>query len=170
MPSKKTKKNYKIDVIQHLNHQAQHKQHKMKIRETQAAIIQITMKDMINLITPSQKTSSATIINLTQKKILSPKIIKLLSYTLSRLQLLLSNRGQMFTPTTKSNHFFFRDGFKQFKRRLQIKEIFNDIPFEGNSLVYNQSAKPVKTNNSNLQQSITETERVDLNYKYSQTT
>ena len=170
MPSKKTKKNYKIDVIQHLNHQAQHKQHKMKIRETQAAIIQITMKDMINLITPSQKASSATIINLTKKKILSPKIIKLLSYTLSRLQLLLSNRGQMFTPTTKSNHFFFRDDFKQFKRRLQIKEIFNDIPFEGNSLVYNHSAKPVKTNNSNLQQSITETERVDLNYKYSQTT
>ena len=68
MPSKKTKKNYKIDVIQHLNHQAQHKQHKMKIRETQAAIIQITVKDMINLITPSQKTSSATIINLTKKK------------------------------------------------------------------------------------------------------
>ena len=123
------------------------------------------MKDMINLITPSQKTSNATIINLTKKKILSPKIIKLSSYTLSRLQLLLSNRGQKFTATTKSNHFLFKDDFKQFTRRLKIKEIFNDTPFEDNSLVYNQSAKLVKTNNSNLQQSVIETERVDLNYE-----
>ena len=63
---KKIKKNYKRDLIQHLNHQAQHKQGKIKIRETQAAFIQTTMKD-INLITSSQKTSSATIINLTNK-------------------------------------------------------------------------------------------------------
>ena len=67
MPSKKTRKNYKRDLIQYLNHQAQHKQCKIKLTETQAAIIQTTMKDMINLITSSQKTSSAAIINLTKK-------------------------------------------------------------------------------------------------------
>ena len=67
MPSKKTKKNCKRYLIQHLSHQAQHKQCKIKIRETQAAIIQTKMKDMSNLITFSQKISSATIINLTKK-------------------------------------------------------------------------------------------------------
>ena len=48
---------------------------------------------------------------------------------------------------------------------MQIKEIFNDTPFEDNSLVYNPSTKPVKTNNSDLQQSITEIEHGDRNYK-----
>ena len=104
---------------------------------------------MINLITSSQRTSGAITINL-KKKILSPKIINLSSYTLSRLQLLLLNRGPKFTPTTKSNHFIFKGDFKKFTRRLQIKEIFNDTPFEENSLIYNPSTKPVKTNNSDL--------------------
>ena len=67
MPSKKTKKNYKRDLIQYLNHQAQHKKPKIKITETQAAIIQTIIRDMINLITSSQKNSSAIIINLTKK-------------------------------------------------------------------------------------------------------
>ena len=67
MPSKKTKKNYKRGLIQYLNHQAQHKKHKTKITETQAAIIQTIIRDMINLITSSQKNSSAIIINLTKK-------------------------------------------------------------------------------------------------------
>ena len=48
---------------------------------------------------------------------------------------------------------------------MQIKEIFNDTPFEENSLVYNPSTKPVKTNNSDLQHLITEIEHVDPNYK-----
>ena len=48
---------------------------------------------------------------------------------------------------------------------MQIKEIFKDTPFEDNSLVYNPSTKPVKTNNSDLQQLITETEHGDRNYK-----
>ena len=48
---------------------------------------------------------------------------------------------------------------------MQIKEIFNDTPFENNSLVYNPSTKPVKTNNSDLQQLITEIEQVDPSYK-----
>ena len=70
--------------------------------------------------------------------------------TLSRLQLSLLNRGPKFTPTTKSNHFIFKGDFKKITRRLQIKEIFNDTPFEENSLIYNPSTKPVKTNNSDL--------------------
>ena len=48
---------------------------------------------------------------------------------------------------------------------MQIKEIFKDTPFEDNSLVYNPSTKPVKTNNSDLQQLITETEHGDRYYK-----
>ena len=48
---------------------------------------------------------------------------------------------------------------------MQIKEIFKDTPFEDNSLVYNPSTKPVKTNNFDLQQWITEIEHVDPNYK-----
>ena len=48
---------------------------------------------------------------------------------------------------------------------MQIKEIFNDTSFEDNSLVYNPLAKPVKTNNSDLPQLITEIEHVDPNYK-----
>ena len=149
MASKKTKKNYKRDLMLYLNHQAQHKKRKIKITETEAAIIQAIMRDMINLITSSQKTSSDITIKLT-KKILSPKIINWSSYTLSRSQLSLLNRGRKFTPTTKSNHFTFKDDLKKFTRRLQIKEIFNDAPFEDNPLVYNPSTKPVKTNNSDL--------------------
>ena len=117
MPSKKTKKNYKRDLIQHLNYITEHKQCKIKITETQTAIIEATIKDMINLIISSQKTSNATIISLT-KKIFSLKIINLSSYTLSRLQLLLLNMGPKFTPTTKSNHFIFIDNFKKFTRPL----------------------------------------------------
>ena len=78
---------------------------------------------------------------------------------------MLLNRRPKFTPNTKSNHFIFKDDSKKFTRRLQIKEIFNDTPFEGNSLVHNPSKKPVKTKNSDLQQLITETEHVDPNYK-----
>ena len=43
--------------------------------------------------------------------------------------------------------------------------MFNDTPFEDNSLDYNPSTKPVKTNNSDLQEIITEIEHVNLNYK-----
>ena len=68
MPSKKTKKNYKRDLIQYLNHQAQHKKRKIK---TQAAIAQTIMGDMINLITSSQKTSSAITIKLTKKEFIA---------------------------------------------------------------------------------------------------
>ena len=32
-----------------------------------------------------------------------------------------------------------------------MKEVFNDTPFEDNSLVYNLSTKPVRNNNSDLQ-------------------
>ena len=71
MPSKKTKKNYKRNLIQYLNHQAQHKKSKIKITETQAATIQTIMRDMINLITSSQKTSSAITINLTRKDLIA---------------------------------------------------------------------------------------------------
>ena len=79
--------------------------------------------------------------------------------------MLLLNRGQKFTPTTKSNHFLFKDDFKKFTRRLQIKDIFNDTPFEDNSLVYNPSTKAVRTNNSDLQHLITAIEHVDPNYE-----
>ena len=71
MPSKKTKKNYKRNLIQYLNHQAQHKKSKIKITETQAATIQTIMRDMINLITSSQKISSAITINLTRKDLIA---------------------------------------------------------------------------------------------------
>ena len=67
VPSKKSKKNYKRDLILYLDHQAQHKKHKIKITETQATIIQKIMRDMIILITSSQKTSGAITINLTKK-------------------------------------------------------------------------------------------------------
>ena len=40
IPSKKTKNSYKKDLIQYFNHQDQHKKHKIKITETQAAITQ----------------------------------------------------------------------------------------------------------------------------------
>ena len=43
--------------------------------------------------------------------------------------------------------------------------IFHDTPFEDNSLAYNPSSKPVRTNNSDLQQLITEIEHADPNYK-----
>ena len=39
---------------------------------------------------------------------------------------------------------------RKFTRCLQIKAMFNDTPFENNSLVSNPLAKPVKTNNSDL--------------------
>ena len=68
MSSKKTKKNYKRDLIQYLNHQAQHKKRKVK---TQAVIVQTIMGDMINLITSSQKTSSAITIKLTKKEFIA---------------------------------------------------------------------------------------------------
>ena len=68
MPSKKTKKNYKRDLIQYLNHQAQNKKRKIK---TQAAIVQTIMGDLINLITSSQKTSSAITIKLTKKEFIA---------------------------------------------------------------------------------------------------
>ena len=48
---------------------------------------------------------------------------------------------------------------------MQIKEVFKNTPFEDNLLVYNPSTKHVRTNNSNLQQLITEIEDVDQNYK-----
>ena len=48
---------------------------------------------------------------------------------------------------------------------MEIKEIFNDTPYEDNSLVYNPPTKPVKTDNSDLQQLITEIEHLDPNYK-----
>ena len=85
MLSKTTKRNYKWDLIQHLNHQVQHNQRNIKIRDTQTAIIQTRMKVMTNLTTSSQKTSSATITNLTKKR-LSPKM-NLSPYTLPILQL-----------------------------------------------------------------------------------
>ena len=66
MLSKNTKENYKKDLIQYLNHQAEHNQRKIKIKDTQADIIRTTMEVMINLITSSQKTLSDTIINLTK--------------------------------------------------------------------------------------------------------
>ena len=85
MLSKTTKRNYKWDLIQHLNHQVQHNQRNIKIRDTQTAIIQTRMKVMTNLTTSSQKTSSATTTNLTKKR-LSPKM-NLSPYTLPILQL-----------------------------------------------------------------------------------
>ena len=66
MLSKNTKENYKKDLIQYLNHQVEHNQRKIKIKDTQADIIRTTMEVMINLITSSQKTLSDTIINLTK--------------------------------------------------------------------------------------------------------
>ena len=66
---------------------------------------------------------------------------------------------------TKSNHFIFKGDLKKFARRFQIKEIFSGNPLKDNSSVYNPSTKPFKTNNSDLQQLITEIEDVDPNYK-----
>ena len=150
MLSKKTKKNYKRDLIQYLSHQVQHNQCKIKIRYTQAAIIQTKMKIMINLTTSSQKTYMLPSSPL-QKKIILPKIINFSLHTFSRSQLSLLNRGPKFTPARKSNHFIFKDGLKKFTRRLHIKKLFKCTPFKDNSLVYNPSAKPVRTNNSDLQ-------------------
>ena len=48
---------------------------------------------------------------------------------------------------------------------MQIKEIFDDAPFEDYSFLYNPSTKPAKTSNSDLQQLITEKEHVDPNYE-----
>ena len=36
---------------------------------------------------------------------------------------------------TESDHFIFKDNLKKFARLLQIKEIFNDTPFEDNLLI-----------------------------------
>ena len=105
------------------------------------------------------------ILSTLQKKILSSKIIELSSYTLSRSQLSLLNRKPKFTSTRKSSHSYFKDYFKKFTKHLQIKEVFKNTPFEDNLLVYNPSTKHVRTNNSNLQQLITEIEDVDQNYK-----
>ena len=83
--------------------------------------------------------------------------------------MLLVNRGQKITPTPKFNHFLFKDDFKKFTRRLQINEVFNDTPFEDNSLNYNPSAKAVRTNNSELQHLITAVEQWNQIIKYLQT-
>ena len=61
---RKAFKKGKEELIQYLNHQAKRK---IKIKETEAAIIHTIWRDMINLITSSQKTSSALTINLTKK-------------------------------------------------------------------------------------------------------
>ena len=55
MLSKTRYKNYKRDLIQYLNHQAQHNQHKIKIRDRLATIIQTKMKVMISLTTSKSK-------------------------------------------------------------------------------------------------------------------
>ena len=64
---RKAFKKDKEELIQYLNHQAQNKKRKIKIKETQAAIIHTIWRDMMNLTTSSQKTSSALTINLKRK-------------------------------------------------------------------------------------------------------
>ena len=64
---RKAFKKDKEELIQYLNHQAQHKKRKIKIKETQAAIIHTIWRDMMNLIISGQKTSSALTINLKKK-------------------------------------------------------------------------------------------------------
>ena len=64
---RKAFKKDKEELIQYLNHQAQNKKRKIKIKETQAAIIHTIWRDMMNLTTSSQKTSSALTINLKKK-------------------------------------------------------------------------------------------------------
>ena len=48
---------------------------------------------------------------------------------------------------------------------MQIKEVFNGTLFEENSLICNPLTKLVRTNNSDLQQLITEMKHVDSNYQ-----
>ena len=61
---RKAFKKDKEELIQYLNHQAKRK---IKIKETEAAIIHTIWRDMMNLITSSQKTSSTLTINLKKK-------------------------------------------------------------------------------------------------------
>ena len=125
MLSKTTKRNYKWDIIQHLNHQVQHNQRNIKIRDTQTAIIQTRMKVMTNLTTSSQKTSSATITNLTKKKTIAKN--ELITIHITNIAIIFTK--PLFglpksTPTTKSNHFIFKDDSKNSKTysRLKLKK------------------------------------------------
>ena len=129
------------------------------VNETQLTTVKIEMNIIINHILIIQKTRNATLINLTKEEITITQDHQLIIIHLIKITIIAPK------PTAKSNHFTFKDDLKRFTRRLQIKEVFNDISVEDNSLVYKPSTKPVRTNNSDLQQLITEIEYIDPNYQ-----
>ena len=94
---------------------------------------------------------------------LSPKIITQSSYILSRSQLSLLNRRPNFTTTTKFNHLIFKDDSKKYSQG--VCKLNKYLMAEENSLVRNPLTKLVRTNNSDLQQLITEMKHVDSNYQ-----
>ena len=83
------------------------------------------MKVMTNLTTSSQKTSSATIINLTKKKTIAKN--QLITIHITNIAIIFTKplfSLPKFTPITKSNHFIFKDDSKNSKTysRLRLKK------------------------------------------------
>ena len=59
-----------------------------------------------------------------KKKTISPKIINLSKYKLSKPELSLLRRGPKFTPTSKGNSLNLKSDIFDFTRRIQMQELF----------------------------------------------
>ena len=100
-----------------------------------------------------------------QKKTISPKIINLSKYKLSKPELSLLRRGPKFTPTSKGNSLNLKSDIFDFTRRIQMQEIFYGQDYQDESLVSNKSNKQFKSKDLELQHLVKSIENIETEYK-----
>ena len=100
-----------------------------------------------------------------QKKTISPKIINLSKYELSKPELFLLLRGRKFTPTSKGNSLNLKSDIFDFTRRIQMQEIFYGQDYQDESLVSNKSNKQFKSKDLELQHLVKSIENIQTEYK-----
>ena len=79
-----------------------------------------------------------------QKKTISPKIINLSKYKLSKPVLSLLLRGPKFTPTSEGNSLNLKSDIFDFTRCIQMQEIFHGQDYQDELLVSNNLTKVLK--------------------------
>ena len=80
-------------------------------------------------------------------------------------QLSVLKKGPKFTPTSKGNHLILKNDIYDFTRRLHIKEFFNNIDNQDESIVRNKSTKKITSNDTELVEIIRELENLEPVYK-----
>ena len=98
-------------------------------------------------------------------KTISPKIINLSKYILSKPELSLLCRGPKFTPISKGNSLNLKNDIFDFTRSIQMQEIFYGQDYQDESLVSNKSNKQFKSKDLELQHLVKSIENIETEYK-----